>query len=139
MWEECNEHVEKINGILGKLGGLKKQFSRDQLNTCQNYHEALKIQSDMNAVSIEALRMIRCMVIYIIYSKPDVTSDEEQEDETSGSGSWTIDGTINASSDSGKCAHPTLDLEVLQPCRPRPPEDDKGGDDDFPPPACNIS
>ncbi len=61
MWEECNEHVVKVNRVLEKLGSLEKQFARDQLNACQNYHEALKIQSDLNAESIEALRMIRCM------------------------------------------------------------------------------
>ncbi len=126
MWEECNEHVVRVNGILEKLGGLEKQFARDQLNACQNYHEALKIQSDMNAESIEALRTIRCMAKCC---EPGFTSDEEQEDETSRSGSVAIDGRINTPGDSEKCAQPAPDLEVLQPCRPRPPEDDKGGDD----------
>jgi hypothetical protein len=81
MGEICNEHVEKINGKLGELEGLKKQFSKDQLNARQNYYEALKIQSDMNAELIEALGTIRCMVLY---SEPGITSDEEQEGETSG-------------------------------------------------------
>ncbi len=31
--ELCNEHVEKINGKLGKLEDLKEQFSKDQLST----------------------------------------------------------------------------------------------------------
>jgi hypothetical protein len=122
MGEICNEHVEKINGKLGKLEGLKKQFSKDQLNACQNYHEALKIQSDMNAELTEVLGTIRCMVLY---SKPGITSDEEQEDETSGPRSGAIDGQIDASSDSGECARPTPDLEVLRPCRHRPLQDDK--------------
>ncbi len=126
MWEECNENVVKINGILEKLGGLEKQFARDQLNACQNYHEALKIQSDMNAESIEALRTIRCMAIYC---EPGFTSDEEREDETSRSGSVAIDGMINTPGDSEKCAQPTPDPEVLQPCRPGPPGDDEEGDD----------
>jgi hypothetical protein len=76
MWEECNEHVVKINGILEKLGGLEEQFARDQLDAYQNYHEALKIQSDMNAESIEALRTIRCMAKGC---EPSFTPDEEEE------------------------------------------------------------
>jgi hypothetical protein len=75
----------------------------------------------MNAESIEALRTIRCMAKCC---EPGFTSDEEQEDETSRSGSVAIDGTIDTSGDSEKCAQPAPDLEVSQPCRPRPPEDD---------------
>jgi hypothetical protein len=36
MWEECNEHVVRVNWVLEKLGSLEKQFARDQLNVCQN-------------------------------------------------------------------------------------------------------
>jgi hypothetical protein len=126
-WEECNENVVRINWVLEMLGSLEKQFAKDQLNICQNYHEALKIQSDMNAESIEALRTIRRMATC---REPDSTSDEEQEDETPRSGSVAINGTINTPGDSEKCAQSAPDLEVSQPCRPRPPEGDKGGDDD---------
>jgi hypothetical protein len=31
--EICNEHVEKINGKLGRLEDLKEQFPKDQLST----------------------------------------------------------------------------------------------------------
>jgi hypothetical protein len=35
--EICNEHVEKINGKLGRLEDLKEQFPKDQLSTYQKY------------------------------------------------------------------------------------------------------
>ncbi len=119
-------NVVRINWVLERLGSLEKQFAKDQLNICQNYHEALKIQSDMNAESIEALRTIRRMVTC---REPDSTSDEEQEDETPRYRPVAINGTVNTPGDSEKCARPVPDLEVSQPCRPRPPEGDKGGDD----------
>jgi hypothetical protein len=125
-WEECNNNVVRINWVLERLGNLEKHFAKDQLDICQNYHEALKIQSDMNAESIEALRTIRRMATC---REPDSTSDEEEEDETPRSGPVNINGMINTPGDSEECARPAPDLEVSQPCSPRPPEGDKGGDD----------
>jgi hypothetical protein len=60
--EICNEHVEKINGNLGKLKDLKELFSKDLLSTFRKYSESLKIQSNMNTELTEALGTIRCMI-----------------------------------------------------------------------------
>jgi hypothetical protein len=46
-----------------------------------------------------------------------------------GARTGTYQWTDRCFNNSGKCTPPPPDLEVLRPCRPRPPEDDKGGDD----------
>jgi len=117
--EICNEHVEKINGKLGKLEDLKEQFSKDQLSTYRKYSESLKIQSDLNTELTEALGTIQCM---ILYSEPGVTSDEEREDEPPGPGPGPINGPIDASSACQKCRgalrnHGDIDEEAIEALR----------------------
>jgi hypothetical protein len=110
--EDCDEYMIELDEELKRLKDLFKLFSTDKLNLAMR-RKAAKLTNNVNTEVTKARKIVQRL---IAIHEAGVTSDEEQEEETSRSVMGNVSEPVNVSDASGR--HVRLPQEAQTP-RPR--------------------
>jgi hypothetical protein len=122
MLEDCDEYMTELDEELKRLKDLFKQFSTDRLNLAMR-REAAKLINNVNTEVTKARKIVQRL---IAIHEAGVTSDEEQEEETSRPEMGAVDGSVDASDGSGMYVRLPQEAQTPRPRRSRSGKENDG-------------
>jgi hypothetical protein len=109
--EDCNEYMTELDEELKRLKDLFKLFSTDRLNIAMR-REAAKLTNNVNTQVTKARKIVQRL---IAIHEAGVTSDEEQEEETSRPEMGTFVESVDASDGSGRYVRLPQEAQTPRP------------------------
>jgi hypothetical protein len=120
--EDCDEYMTELDEELKRLKDLFKLFSTDRLNLTMR-REAAKLTNNVNTEMTKARKIVQRL---IAIHEAGVTSDEEQEEETSRPEMGTVGESVDASDGSGRYVRLLQESQTPRPRRSRSGKENDG-------------
>jgi hypothetical protein len=120
--EDCDEYMAELDEELKRFKDLFKQFSTDRLNLAMR-RKAAKLTNNVNTEVTKARKIVQRL---ITIHEAGVTSDEEQEDETSRPEMGNVGGPVDASDGSGRYVRLAQEAQTPRPRCSRPGKENDG-------------
>ncbi len=120
--EDCKEYMTELDEELKRLKDLFKLFSTDRLNLAMR-REAAKLTNNVNTEVTKALKIVQRL---IAIHEAGVTSEEEQEEETSRPAMGTVGEPVDVSDRSGRYVRLPQEAQTPWPRRSRSGKENDG-------------